>query len=281
MDENYTPDPEAFIVEGTGKVLAENLILSGQKMHFWRGGAGFPLLLLHSAWGDAEMSWSSVWAELSDSFMVIAPDLPGFGQSSQITEPSLPAMAKRLKALLDALQVKSVAVAGNSFGAGVARQFAGDFPEITSRLMLVNGGHIPHMPTPFRKLMSVPSFNRRFRQLMRHFSFSSQALKKSFISPDKLPPSTFENIQRNASAYSRVVFDTFMNITGPLPVPVVPTVLIWGARDGLAPLKQAKALQKKIPGSLLITIEGAGHMPQLERPKEFVTAITAVGKTAH
>ncbi len=72
-----------------------------------------------------------------------------------------------------------------------------------------------------------------------------------------------------------------MNITGPLPVPVVPTVLIWGAQDGLAPLKQAKALQKKIPGSLLITIEGAGHMPQLERPKEFVTAITGVGKTAH
>jgi len=271
-------DPEAFIVEGTGKVRAEDLILSGQKMHFWRGGAGFPLLLLHSAWGDAEMSWSSVWEELSDSFMVIAPDLPGFGRSSQITGPSLPAIATRLKELLDALQVKRAAVAGNSFGAGVARQFAGDFPETTSRLMLVNGGYIPHLPALFRKLMSVPSFNRRFRQLMRHFSFSSQALEKSFIAPDKLPSSFFENIQKNASAYSRVVFDTFMNITGPLPVPVVPTFLIWGAQDGLAPLTQARRLQKRIPGALLITIEGAGHMPQLERPEEFVTATMGVGK---
>ncbi len=278
MDEGYILDPEALVVEGTGKVRAENLIFSGQKMHFWRGGAGFPLLLLHSAWGDAEMSWSSVWEELSDSFMVIAPDLPGFGQSSQIAGPSLPAMAKRLGQLLEALQVKSVAVAGNSFGAGVARQFAGDFPEATSRLMLVNGGHIPHMPAPFKKLMSLPSFNGRFRQLMRHFSFSSQALRKSFIAPDKLPPSFFENIQKSAYAYSRVVLDTFMNITGPLPVPIVPTFLIWGAQDGLAPLKQAKALRKKIPGALLISIEGAGHMPQLERPKEFVTAIMGVGK---
>ena len=280
MDEGYILDPEALIVEGTGKVQAENLILSGQKMHFWRGGAGFPLLLLHSAWGDAEMSWSSVWEELSDSFMVIAPDLPGFGQSSQIARPSLRAMAKRLGQLLEALQVKSVAVAGNSFGAGVARQFAGDFPEITSLLMLVNGGYIPHLPALFRKLMSVPPFNRRFRQLMRHVSFSSQALKKSFVAPDRLPSGFFENIQKNASAYSRVVFDTFMNITGPLPVPLVPTFLIWGAQDGLAPLTQARRLQKRIPGALLISIEGAGHMPQLERPKEFATAIMGVGKTA-
>jgi hypothetical protein len=55
---------------------ADDLILSGRKVHFWKGGTGLGLLLIHSAWGDAEMSWSSVWDRLSDAFTVIAPDLP-------------------------------------------------------------------------------------------------------------------------------------------------------------------------------------------------------------
>ncbi len=262
------------------KVRQEDLILSGQKVHFWRGGAGFPLLLIHSAWGDAEFSWGSVWDGLSGSFMVIAPDLPGFGQSSHMTPPSLQAMAKLLKELLDALQVKRVAVAGNSFGGGVARQLAGDFPETVSRLMLVDGGHIPHLSAPFRKLISLPSFNKRFRRLMFNYSFSSKALKKSFADPAGLPPGFLEKIQGNASVNSRVVFDTFMNMTGPLPVPVVPTYLIWGKQDGLTPMRHAKALQKKIPASLLISVEGAGHMPQVEKPREFLTALMASGQNA-
>jgi pimeloyl-ACP methyl ester carboxylesterase len=267
-------------VEGSHNIQPEDIILSGQKIHVWKGGAGFPLLMLHPAWGDAEMSWRSVWEELSGSFAVIAPDLPGFGQSSQLTGPSLQAMAKRLKELLDFLHVKRVAVAGNSFGAAVARQIAGDFPECVSRLILINGGYLPHMPAPVRKLISVPFLNRRTRLLMRHFSFSSHALKKSFVDPSKLPPGFFETVARNAPAYSSVVFDVFLNITKPLPAPVVPTFLIWGAQDGLTPLKRARRLQKKIQGALLISIEGAGHMPQLERPAEFVTAIMGVGKNA-
>ncbi len=265
---------------GSLKVHPEDLNLSGQNIHFWRGGAGFPLLLLHSAWGDAGMSWSSVWEELCFSFTVIAPDLPGFGGSSRITPSSLPDMATRLKELLDALQVKRAAVAGNSFGAAVARQFACDFPETTSRLMLVDGGHIPYLPALFRKLISVPSFNRRFRQMMFNFSFSLKALEKSFADAAGLPSGLFETIQKNASANARVVFDTFMNMTGPLPVPVVPTFLIWGAQDGLTPLRHARSLQKKIPDSLLISVEGAGHMPQVEKRREFVMALTASGQNA-
>lgn len=258
----------------------EDLVVSGNTLHFRKGGTGPGLLLLHSAWGDAAMSWGDVWDELSSSFTVIAPDIPGFGRSAQIHDPTLSSMANALKGLLDALRINRVVVVGNSFGGGVARQFAADFPEAVSRLILVNGGYMPHLPALFRKLISVPSLNRRFRQFMRHFSFSPQALKKSFVDSSKLPAGFFEGIEKNTDAYSRVVFDTFMNITGPLPVPDAPTFLIWGAQDGLSPLKQAKALQKQIQGALLISIEGAGHMPQLEKPRQFVMALIGAGKKA-
>ena len=136
------------------------------------------------------------------------------------------------------------------------------------------------LPAIIRRLIAWPRVNGIFRGLMLHHSFSSQALKKSFVHPSKLPPSFFENILRNASRNSPIVFDTFMNITHPLPVPEIPTYLIWGARDGLTPLKQAKALQNQIPGAMLISIEGAGHMPQVERPREFVMAVVSTAENA-
>jgi pimeloyl-ACP methyl ester carboxylesterase len=271
---------ETFLSMEEKKIKAEDITFSGQKIHFWGGGQGVPLLLLHSAWGDAEMCWRGVWDELSRYFTVIAPDLPGFGGSSPLSGPSLRAIAKALKELLDTLDIGPAVIVGNSFGGAVARQFAADFPDATSRVILVNGGLMPYMPLLMRKFLMSPSLNRRVRQIMSHFSHSPQALKKSFFAPDKLPPAFFDQIYKKTPLYSGVVFDTFMNMSRPLPVPHAPTFLVWGAQDGLSPLKQAKALQKKIPGSLLISIDGAGHMPQLERPKEFVMALASAGKSA-
>jgi len=51
---------------------------------------------------------------------------------------------------------------------------------------------------------------------------------------------------------------------------------LWGAQDGLMPLKQAQAFQQWVPGAELISIGGAGHMPQVERLEEFVASITGL-----
>jgi pimeloyl-ACP methyl ester carboxylesterase len=69
-----------------------------------------------------------------------------------------------------------------------------------------------------------------------------------------------------------------MNMTEPQARPSVPTLLVWGARDSLATMKQAQALQKWIPGARFVTIEDAGHMPQVERPQEFAEVITGLAR---
>jgi len=260
------------------KVQAHDITLSGQRMHFWKGGTGPALLLLHAAWGDAEMSWSSVWVQLSRSCTVIAPDLAGFGRSSPMPKPSLSGFAKNLRELLEALQIGRVIAVGNSFGAAVAIQFANDYPEAVSQLVLVDGGYQPVIPGPVRKFIDLPVVNQGFRWFIRRLTFSPRTLQRSFAFPTRLPSGFFEKIQRNALAYSRISFDTVMNMTEPLPKPAVPTMLVWGAQDGLASLKQAHALQKWMPDSKLITIDGAGHMPQVEVPVEFVTAIMEMTK---
>lgn len=255
------------------------LTVDGLRVHLWSGGTGPAVLLLHAAWGDAELSWCKVGDQLARSFTVIAPDLPGFGGSASLPRPSLAAMAKVLKHVLDSLQLDRVMVFGNSFGAAVALQFAGDVPNTASRLVLVNGGHLPPLPHGARTFISLPLVEQGFPWLMRQFSFSSFAQNGSIADRSKLPAGFIEQMKRNARAYSDITFDCFMGLTGYLPVPAVPTFLVWGAQDRLTPLKQAGALQKRIPGARLIVIEDAGHMPQPERPRESLSAIMGVEAT--
>ena len=265
--------------EDSPTVRSQEITLGGHTTHFWKGGAGPGLLLLHAAWGDAEMSWNRTWDKFSGSYTVVAPDLPGFGRSSPLHKPSLSEMAKRLKELIDALHLDQVIAVGNSLSAAVAIQFVNDYPNAVSRLVLVNGGYMPLIPGPVRKIIALPIVNRVFRRLIRHLTFSLQTLKRSFADSSQLPAGFFNRIQKHAPAYSRISFDIVMNMSESLAKPSVPTLLVWGAQDGLATMKQARALQKWIPEARLITIEGAGHMPQVERPHEFVTAIreTAIG----
>ena len=245
-------------------------------MHFWIGGTGPALLLLHAAWGDAEMSWRRVWNELARSYTVIAPDLPGFGQSTEVPLPSLLSTAELLRELIEELNVDRVITVGNSFGAAVALQLVTACPKATSQLVLVNGGYMPALPGIVKKLISLPMLKQAFRLLIRHVTFSAHALKGSFVDASKLPQEFFDKILQNAPLYSKISFDTFLNMTEPPAKPAIPTLLLWGAQDRLAPIKHARALQKWIPGARIVLIDGAGHMPQIERPQEFVSAITSL-----
>ncbi len=269
----FEDDTETVMKEESTTVQSQEITLSGHTMHFWKGGAGPGLLLLHAAWGDAEMSWSRVWEPLSHAYTVIAPDLPGFGRSSPLLKPSLAGMAKRVRELFDAVHLDRVIAVGNSLSAAVAIQFANDYPTAVSHLVLVNGGYMPFIPSPIRKIIALPVVNQVFRRFIRHLTFSLQTLKRSFADPSGLPAGFFDTIQGNAPAHSRISFDIVMNMTEPLAKPSVPTLLVWGAQDGLVSMKQARALQKWMPEARLVTIESAGHMPQVEQPQEFVSVI--------
>jgi pimeloyl-ACP methyl ester carboxylesterase len=222
------------------------------------------------------MSWAPVWNELSRSFTVIAPDLPGFGASDPLDEPSLIAYAGILKDLLDSQKADRAIVVGNSFSAAVAIEFASSFPERTRSLVLVNGTNLPMIPGFMRKLISIPAMEKRFRGFMRNFTYSDKAFAKAFPDPAKLPQGFFDRIRRNEEHQSRNVFNTFINQTKPQTPPSVPTTIIWGTGDRLTTMKHAGILRKWLGNADFVPINGAGHMPQVERPKEFVEAIKRV-----
>lgn len=256
----------------------KDIMLSGKRARVYIGGTGPALLLLHSAWGDAEMSWAPVWNGLSEFFTVVAPDLPGFGASEPLDAPTLAADAGVMKELLDALKINAAMVTGNSFGASVAIEFASSFPQHTLSVVLVNGGYLPVLPGFIRKLISLPIVEKRFRALMRSMSWSDEAFAKAFPNPDKLPPLFFDRIRPNEEKHAGIVFDTFMRQTISQVSPSVPAAMIWGTGDRLVTMRQAGIIRKWLGKPDFVPIDGAGHMPQVEQPAEFVEAMKKIGQ---
>lgn len=256
---------------------SSTLQVAGKRVKVWTNGSGPALLLLHSAWGDAELSWSGVWNDLSKTFFVIAPDMPGFGASESPSQPSLAAIAGILKDMLDAHSIERAIVAGNSFGAAVAIEFASIFPEYTRHLVLVNGTNLPTIPRFMKKLIGLSVLEDRFRKVIRNATYSDKAFEKAFPDPAALPQGFFDVIRRNEEQHARTVFNAFMTQAAPQAKPSGPATIIWGTGDRLVPDKQRDGCRRWLGEPNLVLIEGAGHMPQVERPGAFVKALQAVG----
>jgi pimeloyl-ACP methyl ester carboxylesterase len=87
------------------------------------------------------------------------------------------------------------------------------------------------------------------------------------------------HLERGDGYTIRSVLETLANpwekLDGKLDGLRVPTLILWGEDDAITPLSMARAFHREIVGSRLQIIERCGHLPPLERPDEFVAAVTS------
>ena len=256
-------------------VARREVAVGGVAAHVWTGGRGDPLLLLHGGWGGAHLHWAPVWDRLAERFLVVAPDLPGLGEEGAALG-SLSAYATWLEHLLDATGVGPAWVVGNSFGAGLAWRLASQAPARCLGLVLVNGGPAPSMPPPARRLLAAGPARRAITAVFRRSAYSPSTAAKAFADPGRVPVELAEVFAGKFPHRLETVTDVVLSADPPSPPPRARTLLLWGASDRLLGTKASAAerLQRKLAGSELVLIPGAGHLPQLERPAEFVDALT-------
>ena len=111
--------------------------LHGKRVAYRRAGSGPTIVLIHGITNSGR-SWEPAMRLLARDFDVIAPDLPGHGDSDrQRGDHSLGGHACVLRDLLHVLEVERATVVGHSLGGGIAMQFSYQFPEMVERLVLV------------------------------------------------------------------------------------------------------------------------------------------------
>src|SRR5512139_1544052 len=138
-------------------ISQQSISLEGRQAKYWIGGSGQPLVLIHGGLGDAQQHWAPAFEALSQRFLVLAPDLPGFGVSAPLPMPSYQNYLNWLQLLLDMLNIGGpLSMMGNSFGAALSRLFAAENTGYVSRLVLINGGGVIEPSGCLRPLIRLP-----------------------------------------------------------------------------------------------------------------------------
>jgi pimeloyl-ACP methyl ester carboxylesterase len=134
----------ALLPDGVHAQPPENAIVSrmadvgGLKMHYLTSGHGAPLLLLHG-YAETALMWRPLMPSLAERFTVIAPDLPGIGDSAIPADGlDMKAAAVRIHALMASLGFQKTEVVGHDIGLMVAYAYAALYPAETTKLVVMD-----------------------------------------------------------------------------------------------------------------------------------------------
>src|SRR5665647_1619672 len=141
----------------TEEFPVEHISIHGHQIGYRRGGEGPVLLLLHGIAGSS-LTWVPAMSLLQSDYTVLAPDFPGHGASEKPPgDYSLGNLASAMRDFLNLLGIDRATVVGQSFGGGVALQFAYQFPELCERLVLVDAGGLGREVNWILRLMTLPA----------------------------------------------------------------------------------------------------------------------------
>jgi pimeloyl-ACP methyl ester carboxylesterase len=249
------------------------------------------VLLLHGLAGSAT-TWERVAPLLAHRFRVIAPDLLGHGGSAKPRgEYSLGAHANLLRDVLVALGHERATLVGQSFGGGVAMQFAYQFPARCERLVLVASGGLGLEVSPLLRALSVAGADLVFPLVCSPALRDAGSRLGAWLGRVGLraSPVVAETWRSYASLADvdarRAFFRTLRAVIDSDGQAVsaadrlylaagVPTLIVWGAADPIIPVRHAHDAHRSIPGSRLEIYEGVGHYPHCEEPERFAATFS-------
>ena len=259
------------------KLTAE---IAGDRISYFRAGAGPPLLLLHGLLGGS-FCWRRNIEALSQSHTVFAVDLPGHGESNapRHLDCSMPAQASRVSTLLERLKLEDVDVVGCSWGGAIAMLLAAQNTKVRSLVLAApvnpwssfGAGRIRfligRMGSAFLRTVwpvSHPLYRTAMARMygdLRRMPAGTVAGYRSQI----MRPGRVNNILNTLRSWEKDV----NALRAEIPKIKARSLLIWGTRDGAVDVRSAEALRQVLPQCQLRLIEGAGHLPFEETPEEF------------
>ncbi|HTX09942.1 MAG TPA: alpha/beta fold hydrolase [Solirubrobacteraceae bacterium] len=250
-------------------------------------GAGEPLVLLHGL-GANRSVWRRAAPRLARERLVLAPDLPGLGGSAPAGPGfDLAGVADVLAGPLAERAGGSFDLLGTSLGGAVAVHLADAHPDLVRRLVLAAPAGFTPWPWPLASL-GVGTVSDRMmavRRMVGTRAPGSATVRRALLWGAVAEPA------RLSAGDARVMFEASRGserigaaLTAVLRADLrpllcdldVPLGLIWGERDRVVPVSTLEALRALRPDAVVETIPDAAHVPQLERPVEFVAAVRRV-----
>ncbi|OJY53554.1 alpha/beta fold hydrolase [Pseudonocardia sp. 73-21] len=258
--------------------IGRSIQAGGIRTNYHDHGDGPPVLLVHgsgpgvSAWAN----WRGILPPLAADRRVIAPDIVGFGYTEHPTgfEFSQQAWAEHLVGVLDALDLPTVSIVGNSFGGALALWLADRHPDRVDRLVLMGSAGTRFALTPgLDAVWGYEPSVQNMAHLLELFAYD-----RSLLGPD-LARLRYEASIRDGvhEAYSAMFPAPRQNGVDALALPDESlralhhdTLVVHGRDDQIIPLSSSQHLSELIPRARLHVFNQCGHWTQIEKCAEFI-----------
>lgn len=241
---------------------------------YLEGGSGPHVLLIHGFGADKD-NWTRFARYLTDHYHVIAPDLPGFGESSKIASANYGVIPQvdRIKAFADTLNIDKFHLAGNSMGGAISGRFAVKYPDrlITLGLFDAAGVQSPK-PSELQEILARGDPNPLLVDSPEAYH---RLLEFVFVKPPYIPGPILKYLTEQAIAHEASNQKVWNDLRAEnkllepdLGLIKAPTLILWGDKDRVIDVSSVDVFKAGIPNSTVVIMKDCGHAPMVERPQE-------------
>lgn len=253
------------------------------------------IMLIHGLGYRGIHDWVKVIPELTDNYHVIAIDLPGFGGSDKQQEQYAPEKyAQLVNWVASQFAHGPVIVIGHSMGGAVSLRFAHNYPEQVSRLIMVDAAgilqrtvfikHLAKVPVEYEWLApyqkTIPGLDKLIRKMAGKADGWTQSL---LVMMDRMPdiPQLMmssslarEFLYKDRSTLNAALGLVYEDFSDAAYGVDVPTHIIWGEHDDVAPIRTGTVLANVMSNAELHVVAESGHVPMTDNFKDFMEALT-------
>ncbi len=234
---------------------------------------GPPLVILHGLFGQ-QGNWGSQARELSESFSVYGLDARNHGQSPHAESMSYQEMAADVRETLDALNIQQAAFIGHSMGGKTAMQFALNWPERVSKLLVVDIAPVAYMSGPDRVLSALMRIDTASLASRAH----ADELLQADIPEKGIRDFLLTNLRREEEGFQwrmnlKVIHASFNILRGGLTLQQPyqgETLFVKGERSDYLMSAYKDQILRSFPNAQIKVIPDTGHWVHSEKPEQFM-----------
>ena len=251
--------------------------VDGLNIHYLAAGKGEPVVLLHG-WPTSSYLWRRIIRPLAKTRQVIAPDLPGFGQSDRPADGpyTISYYSRVLDRFLQKLDIRQTAMVVHDLGGPVGLLWTIKNPERVTRLAVLDTFVYPKFPF-WMKLFLLMAWIPWLKDwlvspggialIMKLGVANKKMMTRDVIASYQSPFITSEAQAVLLETLKAIRPDEFNEIAQELPILDIPIHIIYGEKDFmLAPVM--RRLKQDIPNAPLTAVPNCGHFLQEDRPEE-------------
>jgi abhydrolase domain-containing protein 6 len=260
-------------------LVKKEVQVDDHRIVYLEGGKGETVVLLHG-FGCNKDYWTA-FVKYSKGYHWIIPDLPGFGESSQVPTDSYDrdSQVERIDRFLGVLKLDKLHMAGNSLGGAITATYGAKHPTKVLTLALLDTSGVP----PQKKTEFVMQLEKGNNLLLPNNAENFDNLMSVvYVKPLPLPTSFKKILAADWFAhreFNKKIWDecqpfnsSKFSLAPVLPMIQAPVLIIWGDQDKLFDVGSVAFLEKNLKNFRTVIMKDTGHCPIMEKPEETAKA---------